>query len=247
MATITVRIPDQTRDALQEKAEAAHQTLSDFVRDHLQDAVNESPERTERRPSRRIETLTLVDRQTLALLHRILARVLPDDANDEDGDETYQIERASVLEQGFAGEYSTEFQVLSEELSIAQCEFVVDVLGMFQIAKWSIEALSEEDGQLTDDQLYALTFHGFDFNDPTEGHMGVYVRHLVTEDRWAEQMDFVHQGERGNSHMPMRAAYSRMLAEYRNREQRPLARRSGLLTKVELEQLAAAAIHPDNR
>ena len=167
MATITVRIPDEIRDALQAKAEAAHQTLSDFVRDHLQDAVIESPERTERRPSRRIESLTLVERQTLALLHRILARVLPDDANDEDGDETYQLERASVLEQGFTGDYSTEFQVLSGELSIAQCEFVVDVLSMFQIAKWSMEALSEENEQLTDDQVHALTFHGFDFNDPT--------------------------------------------------------------------------------
>ena len=248
MATITVRVPDDIRDALQAKAEGAHQTLSDFVRDHLQDAVAESPAQTERRPSRRIESLTLVERQSLALLHRILARVLPEDANDVDGDEAYQLERAAVLEQGFTGEYSTEFQVLSGELSIAQCEFVADVLSMFQIAKWSMEELSEKDERLTEDQEFALTFHGFDFNDPTEGHMGAYVRHLVTEDRWAEQMEFVHRGkERGNSHMPRRDVYSRMLAEYRRGEQRRLTRRFGRLTKAELEQLATAAIHPDNR
>lgn len=247
MATITVRIPDETRDALQARADAAHETLSDFVRNCLQDAVIESPERAERRSARRIESLTLVERQTLALLHRILARVLPEDANDEDGDEIYQLRRASVLEQGFTGEYSTEFEVLSGELSIAQCGFVVDVLSMFQTAKWSMEDLGGEAGRLTEDQVHALTFHGFDFNDPLEGHMGAYVRHLVTEDRWAEQMEVVHKGERGNSHMPMRGAYSRMLAEFRNLEQRRLTRRFGRLTKGELEQLAAAWIHPDNR
>ena len=247
MATITVRIPDETRDALQARANAAHETLSDFVRSRLEDAVSESADWTEGRSARRVESLTLVERQTLALLHRILARVLPQDANDEDGDETYQLERASVLEHGFTGEYGTEFQVLFEELSIAHSEFVVQVLSMFQTAKWSIEALSEENEQLTEDQVRALTFHGFDFNDPVEGHMGAYVSHLVTEDRWAEQMEVVHKGERGNSHMPTRAAYSRMLAEYRNLEQRRLTRRFGRLTKGELEQLAAAWVHPDNR
>lgn len=247
MATITVRIPDETRDALQGRADAAHETLSDFVRNCLQDAVIESPERAERRWSRRIESLTLVERQTLALLHRILARVLPEDANDEDGDESYQLSRASVLEQGFTGEYSTEFEVLSGELSIAQCGFVVDVLSMFQLAKWSMEDLGGKGEGLPEDQVHALTFRGFDFNDPLEGHMGAYVRHLVTEDRWAEQMEVVHNGERGNSHLPMREAYSRMLAEYRDLKQRQPKHQPRLLTKRELEQLAAARIHPDNR
>lgn len=247
MATITVRIPDETRDALQARADAAHETLSDSVRNCLQNAVIESPERAERRSARRIESLTLIERQTFALLHRILARVLPEDANDEDGDETYQLSRASVLEQGFTGEYSTEFQVLSAELSIAQCEFVVDVLGMFQAAKWSMEDLGEEGEQLTKDQVLALTFYGFDFNDSLEVQMGAYVHHLVTENRWVEQMEVVHKGERGNSHMPMREAYSRMLAEFRKLEQRRLTRRFGRLTKGELEQVAAAWIHPDNR
>ena len=247
MATITVRISDETRDALQASAEAAHETLSDFVRNCLQDAVMESAERAERRLPRRIESLTLVERQTLALLHRILARVLPEDANDEDGNEPYQLGRASVLEQGFTGEYSTEFEVLSGELSIAHCKFVVDVLSMFQIAKWSMDDLARKGERLTEDQKHALTFRGFDFNDSLEGHMGSYVHHLVTEDRWAEQMEVVHKGERGNSHIPMREAYSRMLAEYRNLGQRRLARGSGLLSKGELEQVAAAWIHPDNR
>lgn len=247
MATIAVRVSDELRDALEARADAAHETLSDFVRNCLQDAVIESPERAERRSVSRIESLTLFERQTLALLHRILARVLPDDANDEDGDEAYQLKRASVLEQGFTGEYSTEFEILYGELSIAHCGFVIDVLSMFQAAKWSMEALEEKGARLTERQVQALTFRGFDFNDPLEGHMGAYVRHLVTKDRWAEQMDVVHKGEHGNSHMPMREAYSRMLAEFRDLKPRWLARGSGLLTKGELEQLAAAWIHPGNR
>lgn len=247
MATITVRIPDEIRDALQTRADAENETLSDFVRTCLQGAVAERSERTSRRPPRRIEGLTLLERQSLALLHRILARVLPEDANDEDGDEAYQLERAAVLEQGFASEYSDEFQAVSEELSIPQCEFVVNVLSMFQAAKWSMEILSEEGQQLADDHLHALTFQGFDFNDPLEAHMGSYVRYLVTEDQWKEQMTFVHQGDRGNSHLPMRETYSRMVAVFRGLESRRLTRRHGRLTKDELEKIAAARVHPDNR
>lgn len=247
MATITVRISDEVRDELQARADEAHETLSDFVRNSLQAAVFESPERAERRSARRVESLTLIERQTLALLHRILARVLPEDSNDEDGDMEHQLKRALVLERGFTGEYSSEFNTLSGELPIAQCGFVIDVLSMFQSAKWSMEGLTEEDGQLSERQIDALTFHGFDFNDPVEGDMGAYVRFLVTEDRWAEQMSFVHGREHGNSHAPMRESYSRMLAEFRKVEQRRFTRRFGRLTKAELEQVAAARIHPDRR
>lgn len=247
MATITVRIPDEIRDALQMRADASRETLSDFVRSCLEDAVVESPERAESRTTRRVESLTLVERQILALLHRILGRVLPEDANGEDGDEAYQLKLASVLEKGFTAEYSSEFDMLSGELSIAQCGFVVDVLSMFQTVKWSIDDLDEEEGQLTEREAHALTFHGFDFNDPVEGHMGIYVRHLVTEDRWKEQMTVVHGGEHGNSHVPMREAYSRMLAEYRKLDRQRPTRRYGRLAKAELAQIAEAWVHPDNR
>jgi hypothetical protein len=44
--------------------------------------------------------MPLMDRQVLALLHRILARVLPEGSCDIDGDDEYQLERARVLEAG---------------------------------------------------------------------------------------------------------------------------------------------------
>lgn len=51
------------------------------------------------------ETTRIADRQTLSMLHRTLARVLPEDANDDDGIAAYQLERARVIESGFTGEY----------------------------------------------------------------------------------------------------------------------------------------------
>lgn len=44
-------------------------------------------------------------------------RVLPEDANDVDGDREYQLERAQVIEKGFTAEHETEFCGIKPELS----------------------------------------------------------------------------------------------------------------------------------
>lgn len=254
MATITVRIDDALRDALQAKADEERQTLSDFVRDRLQNAIFafREDDRGEGDRSKDLEpdTLSALDRHTLALLHRILGRVLPEDANDVDGDREYQLERAKVLERGFTKEYWTEFAGLRPELSPRNCEFVMDVLEMFRIALYSINDLREQGVELDDSLQRALTFAGFDHNDVLEIQMSDYVRFLVQDDKWTEQEDFVLGPERGNSHHQTIPVYSRMLTEYREVKQhrsRKPGRKSYLLTEEELQRIAAAQVHPSNR
>lgn len=252
MATITVRIDDQTRDALQARAEGARQTLSDFVRDRLQDAVfdfrDEEPDKSA--GGFEPDTLAPLDRHMLALLHRILGRVLPEDANGSDGDAAYQLERAAVLERGFTRAYSDEFLAIQPELSQRHCDFVMDVLDMFRIALYSIEDLRKRGVVIDESFQQALTFDGFDHNDRLEGQMSDYVRYLVEDDKWAEQKDFVFGRDRGNSHFQAVPMYSRMLSEYREVKQnraRATGPRGYFLSEDELRKIAAARIHPSKR
>lgn len=253
MATITVRLDDAIRDALQAKADEERKTLSDFVRDRLEDAVftfREDGSKAGRAREFEPDSLSPLDRHTLSLLHRILGRVLPEDSNDVDGDRKYQLERAKVLERGFTKEYWTEFAGLGPELNPRHCDFVMDVLDMFRIALYSINELQKEGAEVDESLQRALTFAGFDHNDPLESQMSDYVRFLVKDDKWTEQEDFVLGRERGNSHHQTIPVYSRMLTVYREVKQHKTnqaGRRSYLLSEEELKKIAAARIHPSRR
>lgn len=243
MPTITVRIDDDLREALQHKADQADQSVSDFVRDAVANAVFDfrDPEQDERVIDPK--SLDPYERHTLSLLHRILARVLPADANGEDGDHDYQIARAEVLENGFTKEYWMEFAGIRPELTQNQSAMVMDVLDMFRITGYSMAEIEKKGGAIDEDLRRSLTFLGFDHNDTLEGHMANYVEHLVKDDKWTEQAEFVLGPKRGNSHMPVIGSYSRMLTAYRDvKKNRPrsTARTGYLLSREELEQIAAA-------
>ncbi|MGG6383417.1 hypothetical protein [Paenarthrobacter sp. NEAU-H11] len=107
MAVITVRIDDAVRDALQAKADEECLSLGDFVRCRLQDAVfREDEGRNGNAGGLERDTVSALERDTLALLRKILACVLPQDANDVDGDQ--QPEREKVLERDSTKEYPME-------------------------------------------------------------------------------------------------------------------------------------------
>lgn len=250
MPTITVRLDDETRDALQSQAEGEGMTVSDFLRDLIRAAVipvREEDERDGYTP----DSMTAKERHVLSLLHRILARVLPADANDVDGDAEYQLERAKVLEAGFTQEYWTEYAGIAPELSKRDAKFAMDVLDMFRMIDHSVAELQKTD-QVDEDLVHALRFRGFDHNDPLESKMANYVEFLVSDGRWEERADFLNGPERGNSHHPTIDTYSRMLAEYRRiREEQGRRPSKGRvhrrLSNEDLLALRAARIHPDNR
>lgn len=251
MATITVRLDDATRDALQEHADARRVSMSEFVRTTLEDAVYRFRTDGEIASSGfHPDTMTPQERHQLALLHRILARVLPEDASDVDGDRDYQLERAKVLEEGFTQEYWVEFAGIDNELTRRDSSFVLDVLDMFRFAQASVKRLKDEGARVDDGLEYAVSFRGFDLNDRLEASMLGYVRYLVVHGSWEEQRDFMLGSGNGNSHMRMYEVYSRMLTEYRLiRESKPPLGHSSsqLLSLEELQRLAAAGVHPSRR
>jgi len=246
MPTITVRLDTDIRDAVQARASAEGVSVSDFIRTLLNEAV--VPVREAERPDELApESLTTKERNTMALLHHILARVLPEDGSSTDGigSRDDQLERAKVLEDGFTTEYWVEFAGISPELSRRDSHRVMDILDMFRVTGHSMRTLEERGAPLDERTARTLTYQGFDFNDSLESKMADYVRFLVEDGRWTEQEEFINGPSRGNSHSKNLETYLRMLAEYRS----IAARRAGrdILGADDLKAIAAEAIHPTNR
>jgi uncharacterized protein YfbU (UPF0304 family) len=252
VAVINVRVDDHVRDALRDAAEADGISLSEYVRDLLNEAVipvrdaNDLRHGDEPAP----EAMGFMDRKVLSLLHRVLARVIPEGEDDTDGDRDYQLERARVLERGFAGEYWVEAAGFATELSKRDCGRVMDILDMFRVAHYSLEALKEEGTVVDEHVATSLEYQGFDHNDALEGQMADYVQHLVDDDRWPELKPFIAKADGGNSHSRVLEMYTRMLAAYRrimDARNRSFSRRSYLLTLDELTGVADASVHPSSR
>lgn len=252
MAVLNIRVDDRVRDQLKDLAGGNDVTLSEYVRDLLMEAVVPVFEReVEPGDEPAPESMRIVDRQVLSLLHRILGRVLPEDSNDVDGDREYQLMRAKILEEGYTGEYWYETAGFSTELSKRDCGRVTDILQMFRIITYSIGQL-EEDGTPVDEKLtHQLEFQGFDHNDSLEGHMANYVRFLMRDDdHWTELKPQLERHDNGNSHSLVLDRYLRMLAEYRrmmDRREPGFSRTGYLLSLDELEEIANARVHPSNR
>jgi uncharacterized protein YfbU (UPF0304 family) len=252
MATITLRVDDPVRDQLQAMAESRGVSVSDLVRS-LIDGLFDRDDRDEPRRHVVPESMTAVDRKQLALLHKILARLVEDKTDDgrlgEDGDTSYQLDRAEVLEEGWTKEYDLEFYVMQPELSRRDCGLVMDLLDMFRILKFSAEKVA---GELSADDLRMLEFRGFDVNDAVERRLRAYARWLVSDgERWQEQAEvFSQDNDRGNSGSPRLGSYRRMLEAYEpiwNGIVHRRGRTDHLLTADELRQVADAAVHPSNR
>ncbi|CPR69910.1 YfbU family protein [Mycobacteroides abscessus] len=251
MAVLNIRVEDRIRDQLKELADAEGVSLSEYVRDLLMAAVVPVFEReVEHGDEPAPKTMRLADRQMLSMLHRILARVLPEDANDVDGDADYQLERARVIEAGFTGEYWREVAGFRTELSRRDCDRVLDILSMFRAITFSIRRLEKQGTAVSDELRHRLEFRGFDHNDGLEGHMASYVSFLVDEDHWTELRPQLDRNDGGNSHHRTLDIYLRMLVAYRrimDGRDRGFDPDDYLLSLDELEQIAGARIHPSRR
>lgn len=251
MAVLNIRVDDRVRDQLKELADDKGVNLSEFVRDLLMEAVVPVYEREVKHgdePPQ--ESMRIIDRQILSMLHRILGRVLPEDANDVDGDKEYQLMRAQILEAGYTGEYWYETAGFQTELSKRDCGRVADILDMFRIITYSIDHLAEEGSPVDEKLAFQLEFQGFDHNDSLEGHMASYVEFLMRDDRWTELKPQLKRNDNGNSHARVLDRYMRMLSEYRrimDSRGRGFSRMDHLLSGEELKQISAARIHPSNR
>lgn len=243
MATVTIRLEDELKKHLEAVAASRNQNVSELVRELIEEFL--APGEADR-PGTVIapKTLTAYERQSLATMHRILARLVGND-NLEDGDKEYQLRQAKILEGGFAGLYGQEFIGLSPELSDADCTFVMDVLDMFRMIDAGLKALEEAGETLDIENQHMLSFDGFDFHIEREAAMADLVKYLVEDGRWTEQEELLKKTG-GNSHSPRLPMYQAMLGEYKNVMQARRNNGRGLsfspLSKEEITQIANAKI-----
>jgi uncharacterized protein len=244
MATVTIRIDDNTRDELEEIAHTRGVTLSELIRDQIDGLLGRHVEMQGDAP----HTLSPQQRLVLAQQHEILALLHADDEYES----RHHDALAELLRQGYAGEYGDVFSALHAEMSRSECKLLWDILDMFRVIEVSIDRLSADDrSALGDDTRRWLRFAGFDMNDSRESRLLRYVHYLVDSERWTEiKPRLAEIGDNGNSHSRRLPSYERMLAVYTPIDEQVAKGARGystdaqLLTVDELRQIAAACPWP---
>jgi uncharacterized protein YfbU (UPF0304 family) len=239
MATITLRLEDQVKDDLEALARSRGITVTDLLRPLVEEAAGRpASESRSVHPAH----LTAVERRTMSLLHQVLGKLDAEDKN-------YHRLRAQALDEGYTAEYGNEFLGMEPELPVRDCELVRDILDMFRVIRASVNRLGP--GAVAGlEHAGLLEFAGFDANDPLEGRLLYYARHLLETDRWTDLADyFDHAHDGGNSHHQVLPSYRRMLEAYEplfkaKARGRGLGPDHFLFSAGELAAIASAAVHP---
>jgi uncharacterized protein len=250
MAQLNVRLDDQTRDSFDALARARGLSASELIRSLIDSALGRT---NADRPSADVvpQSLSAIERRTLALQHEILARLTAEPDEDNSGWESeHHRHMIEVLSSGYTAEYPDMFQMIQPELTRRECSLVNDILEMFTTLEGSMGRLTEEErASLGEHAEYGLTFRGFDFNNSHEARLASYAHYLINTDRWDSMAEhFDRQHESGNSHSPVLASYQRMLSVWRPIWNRKIAEYGGpneyLFAPGELREIAAAWPYP---
>ncbi|VEH06394.1 YfbU domain [Corynebacterium kutscheri] len=214
MKVLTIRVPDDLRALIADAAEANGQSQSDYMRQAIELHVNRVDPRLEREPAERNFTLTPYERASLVLQHQTLLAA-QGDLPKESYDSTWHERAIEVLERGYEGEYPRLFPRQTEALSLYDCELVWDILDMFRVIHFSVEALGENgwDAIGVENAEWFGKFKGFDYQRERESRMAGYTEYLVKSGRWAEQQELAKEGM--NSHREMLPTYRSMLAAFK--------------------------------
>lgn len=244
MAQLNIRIDDESRDHFDSLARARGLSTSDLLRDLIRQALGRQDERPRNDTTPR--SLSAIQRRQLAMQHEILANLVPED----EWESVYHRKMVEVLNAGYTSEYYKTFQMIEPEMTTRESTLVHDILEMFTSIERSVSELTEEErSSLGDHSAYALKFRGFDFNNSQEGKLASYAHHLIKDGRWtnlADRFDDEHEG--GNSHMPVLAAYQRMLSVWKPLWDKMIQSYGGRneyrFTVNELQQILAAWPYP---
>ncbi len=207
MAAISVRVDEALQSRVEEAAQGDGRSVSEWVREVMVDRLGLGGAASWEAPT----TLSKSARQQLALLHKLIALASTD--ADEVG---YHSRMAHVVQEGFTAEYADAFIAINDEIPMRDCRLTWDILDMFRVLQASVDQLDTvETDALGDQARSALSFKGFDFNDPRERRLADYAAYLVQNGRWEEFAEsFDRDHEHGNSHFPVLPTYERMLAVF---------------------------------
>lgn len=205
MASVTIRLDEGKREALEDLARRREQTVSELLREAIDRLLlGDIP-----------SSLDMVARRSLALSHEILAMLAQD--SDTQAEHRRSIE---VLSKGYTHEYYREFYSLEAELPPDDGPLLMDILDMFVAVETATEKLDDEAAaNLGDQRLQTLRFAGFDYQRPRESRLATLAEHVIAEGRWDSLAH--HFGSRRdrptcpNSHHPVLDRYKRMVDAFK--------------------------------
>lgn len=163
------------------------------------------------------------DRLILANQYEILAELKDD--------EHYAL-MAETLRAGHKWLYDQYFDSLSENLSDAETQHVLGILGIYGDLKSSYDDLADKSGIDANE----VNFPGFDGNNECE--LLSFANSLIKHRRFEVTLGKAAR----NSHMPTTAIYSRMIEKWME-----LGQPRYPYSKEVIQKILAARIHPDNR
>lgn len=207
--TLGVRLEERDLHDITALANAQGISVSELARRTLVGLINPD----DARPADRAappQTMTTIERQSLALQHDTLAELA--ELRDNEDDSEWHRRRAQALRRGYADEYADEFHDIEPEFTPRDSKLVKDILTMYDELRRNVEFGSPE---LQERFTGKIAFPGFDFNDARELRYAGYARHLTKDEPWTDlAVYFGPEHESGNSHMPMLGTYLDMLAVF---------------------------------
>lgn len=204
MATVTIRMDDEKRAALERLAHERGSTVSDMLRVAIDGLLARDVP----------HSLDAVTRRSLALSHEILAHLDPDPQAQRE-----HRRKIRVLSKGFTSEYEREFYTIDTEFPPADGPLVMDILDMFAVLEAALDRLDADAlAELGDSAPYLLKFGGFDYQKPRESRLAKFTEHLIDDERWTSLAhhfgDQPDQPSCPDSHAPTLELYQRMLTAY---------------------------------
>lgn len=171
------------------------------------------------------ETLTAVERKILANQLLLLEKLDPDQADD-------YAESREIIERGYTIFYDEVLQSIYDEMPIAECSYVFDVLEMHRALRHSYDKLTDKGGIAEDD----IRFRGFDGNNETKRF--AFAQYLQKTGKWVETLV---GGLNSHSMMTMHR-YPKMLEKYnritaKHKEKDSMASEWWLLSADEIKEV----------
>jgi uncharacterized protein YfbU (UPF0304 family) len=169
-----------------------------------------------------LTTLTPIERQQLINQFRILEKLYPENAED-------YAESRSIIAHGYTIQYEDVFSEVFEEMDIAECKYVYDVLDLYRTLNQSYEALPDKKGLTAED----IRFRGFDGNNESKRH--AFAQHLRNQGKWTETL----AGSLNSHSMTTMSLYPRMLNKFEPIREQILASHTGnwLLTAEQIREV----------
>lgn len=201
MVGISIRLEDQLKERLDEVAAKQNTSISEIIRDALEEKLkiaDRKHESTSSLPSRN-------ERLMLSNQYEILSILDPESAASHR-------KKKKIIQDGYSLNYGWMTNYIEPEVSKKTCVEVLRILDMYSALGDSLYRLDNKDGISEED----VSFSGFDGNNETD--LMAYAKFLIfDEGKFSDLLDV--SGFALNSHFPIMNSYRKCLDRWASKKE----------------------------